>query len=214
MALNDLTGQRFGKLLVTARGPNTNQGRATWLCACDCGNTKTVKAENLTRTRGTTRSCGCTQIESRKTNGDLAGKLKAHAYSRSNMFAEHKTWENIKARCNNPLHVSYHSYGAKGVTVCDRWLESFKNFADDMGPRPAGYTLERKNSALGYSPENCEWASRDTQANNRSSNRHITAFGKTQTVAQWAKETSLPYAYIHYRVFKKHLAPEVVLGQR
>jgi hypothetical protein len=212
VALKDLTGTRFGKLLVTARGPNTNQGRAQWLCACDCGNTKLIQAANLTRIRGTTRSCGCIQIESRKANGDKARQLRAHAYSRANMPAEHKTWENIKARCNNPLHVSYHAYGAKGVTVCDRWMESFKNFADDMGPRPAGYTIERKESALGYSPENCEWATRDAQANNKITSRHITAFGRTMTVAHWAAETGLTYGHIYYRVCIKGISAEEVLS--
>jgi hypothetical protein len=212
MALNDLTGKRFGKLLVTARGHNTEQGRATWLCACDCGNTKAVQAVNLTRTRGTTRSCGCTQIESRKANGDLIGKRKDHPFSRRHMYREHKAWENMIARCTNPDHVSYFAYGARGISVCPEWLASFERFATDMGPCPDKYTLERKDSQCNYSADNCCWASRDAQANNRSSNRHITAFGKTQTVAQWAKEKSLPYAYIHYRVFRKHLDPEVVMA--
>lgn len=212
MAIKDLTNTRFGKLLVTARGPNTDQGRAQWLCACDCGKIKMVKSENLTRARGTTRSCGCVQIESRKANGDLAGQRKDHPFSRRHMPREHKAWENMKARCNNPAHVSYFAYGARGIAVSDEWTDSFERFATDMGPCPEKYTLERKDSTQGYSASNCEWASRDTQANNRSSNRHITAFGKTQTVAQWAKEKSLPYAYVYYRVFAKHIAPEVVLA--
>lgn len=213
MAAIDLTGKRFGRLLVMGRGANTEQGRSTWDCACDCGSTKNIKAENLTRTRGAARSCGCIQRETRKSNGVLAGQRRDHPFSRARMYREHKAWENMIARCTHVDHISYPAYGAKGVTVCSDWLASFEAFATAMGPCPDGYTLERNDYTRGYELGNCCWASRKTQANNKSSNRHITAFGRTQTAAQWADETGLGYAYIYYRVISKHLDPEVVLAR-
>jgi len=115
------------------------------------------------------------------------------------MPRERKAWENMIARCTDPRHISYPSYGGNGVTVCPEWLGSFQAFALAMGPCPPGMTIERRDTALPYSPENCEWATRKTQANNRTNNRTLTAHGKTQTVAQWADELGVAYAWLYYR---------------
>lgn len=212
MAAIDLIGKRFGRLLVIARAQNTPQGRAAWLCACECGGQKIARAENLGR--GDTTSCGCRQLESRKTNGEKAGKRVQHQFSRSALYRERKAWENMKARCTNPAHVSYQAYGAAGVTVCREWMESFEAFARSMGPCPDGFTLERCDRALPYSPGNCEWASRKIQANNRGNNRLLTAFDRTQTVAQWAEELGVPYAFLYYRTVQLGMPLEQVIGHR
>lgn len=206
----DLTGLRVGRLTIKERAENDASNRAQWLCACDCGEAKVVKSSALMRAE--TKSCGCLGRETRKANGDLTGQRKDHPFSRARMYRERKAWENMIARCTHVGHVSYHAYGAKGVTVCAEWLASFEAFAIAMGPCPDGYTLERDDYTRGYEPGNCCWASRKVQANNKSSNRHITAFGRTQTVAQWADETGLGYGYIYYRVSSKHLEPEVVFA--
>ena len=201
MALKDLTDTRFGKLLVTARGPNTDQGRAQWVCACDCGNVKLIKAENLSRARGTTRSCGCTQIESRKANGDLAGQRKDHPFSRRRMPSLRRTWEAMIARCTDPANKGFDNYGGRGITVCKEWLESFAKFATDVGPRPEGHSLERKDNDGNYCKENCTWATRTEQANNRRTNRWITVDGQTHTVAQWARQLGVNCHVIHTRIY-------------
>lgn len=90
------------------------------------------------------------------------GKV-THGMTRS---AEYRAWMSMLMRCYNPAFVSYKSHGARGIGVCDRWRHSFVNFLADMGPRPEGMTLERRKNDEGYSPDNCEWATRLTQGRN------------------------------------------------
>lgn len=99
---------------------------------------------------------------------------------------EYGSWRSMITRCRNPKHTSYHNYGARGITVCERWME-FENFVQDMGKRPSSdYSIERKKNNLGYCPENCYWATMKTQSNNTRSNRNITYKGETKTVQEWA----------------------------
>lgn len=104
-------------------------------------------------------------------------------------------FHSMKKRCSCETATAYHSYGGRGITVCDRWLlprgQGFRNFIQDMGPRPPGMTLERSNTNLGYSPENCVWATRKTQSNNRRNNVRITYNGITKTATEWAHSLGL-----------------------
>lgn len=191
--VKDLTGERFGRLVVMERAGSKN-GRAAWLCRCDCGGEKVVSAAELSK--GSTRSCGCLGREQRK----QVARRQCHDFSRANMMSERKTWENMIARCHYPKHRSYYAYGANGVEVCPQWRESFEQFVRDMGRRPAGHTIDRIDSTGDYTPENCRWADIRTQANNKKSNRRLTHDGETLTVSQWAERVGMKTATLFARL--------------
>ena len=103
----------------------------------------------------------------------------------------YKSWDSMKQRCSNKNHVRYKEYGGRGIKVCKRWNDSYDDFYKDMGPRPAGKTLDRKNPNQNYTPENCIWSTVKEQNNNLRSNNNITYNGKTKTVTDWAKEKDI-----------------------
>jgi lambda repressor-like predicted transcriptional regulator len=96
-------------------------------------------------------------------------------------------WKDMKARCLNTKLRNYHRYGGRGITVCERWMK-FENFLEDMGVRPDGMTLERKDNDGNYEPGNVIWASRFAQARNTRRNRYLTINGETQTISEWSRE--------------------------
>lgn len=109
-------------------------------------------------------------------------------------------WSNMMQRCGNPRHRDYHSYGGRGITVCERWSgeDGFENFLLDMGERPPSSSLDRINNNEGYSPQNCRWASRQEQQNNMRSNHWIEHDGERHTLAQWARIKGVNYtAFSH-----------------
>jgi hypothetical protein len=105
---------------------------------------------------------------------------------------EYSVWTGMIHRCHNPKRHNYPRYGGRGIVVCDRWRESFAAFLEDMGPRPSmRHQIDRIDNDGPYSPDNCRWASLEEQGRNKRSNHLITAFGKTQTLSEWATETGL-----------------------
>jgi hypothetical protein len=114
---------------------------------------------------------------------------------------EYNLWNSMKQRCHNPNSASYERYGAVGVRVCERWIESFASFYKDMGPRPSNqHSVERIENSQGYCPGNCKWATAKEQANNTKNNLVISAFGKTKTLSMWAHETGIPSFVIRSRI--------------
>ena len=157
MAFIDLTGQRFGKLEVLERVAN-RKSKARWLCQCDCGARKEIQAANLRN--GNTRSCGCGM----RTHG-MTG-MRTHGMTST---PEYGIWKGMKRRCLNPRDSYWENYGGRGISICERWLNSFENFYADMGKRPSpDLSIDRyPNNDGNYEPANCRWATKSQQNANR-----------------------------------------------
>ena len=154
--VTDLTDKVFGRLTVKSlSNQRTNQGGARWKCDCECGNPTVVAAGNLTS--GAVRSCGCLAKEAQKTNG----KVNNTTHGKSGT-SEYNIWHGMKQRCLNPKNKGFPNYGGRGITVCDRWINSFENFYEDMGPRPSlEHSIDRKENNGNYEPGNCHWTTEE-----------------------------------------------------
>lgn len=123
-----------------------------------------------------------------------------HSPRRGPRSRTYQAWCYMKTRCFNPSREDYYLYGGRGILVCDRWRHSFSTFLEDMGECANGMTLERKNPDGNYEPDNCKWASRDEQANNKRTTTWVTYKGRTQNVSQWAKEIGIHPAVLRSRI--------------
>lgn len=197
MKLIDLSGQRFGRLVVLRRD-GTKGNKATWRCLCDCGKEHVVLVSGLKN--GHTQSCGCLKIES-----DAKGSRLRHGESNS---PEHKVWMGMLDRCKNQNSTFYAIYGGRGIAVCERWT-TFENFLADMGPRPSlRHSIDRIDNDGDYEPGNCRWASAMQQANNTSKNVNITICERTMTMAQWCRETGIDPDLASQRILRDKWSPE------
>lgn len=154
MALIDLTGQRFGRLIVLRRAQGGVTRHAKWHCLCDCGR-ETISFGQCLRS-GESSSCGCRRSElitARQTTHGLWGSR------------EYRIWNNMLQRVTNPTNKNFHNYGGRGIDVCADWL-NFERFFIDMGPCPPRNTLERLDNDGPYEKANCLWAPRTVQARN------------------------------------------------
>lgn len=126
-----------------------------------------------------------------------------HRKFREDHHREHRSWEQMIARCANKNNANYHNYGGRGIKVCDRWscgIDGFYNFLEDMGKRHNGMTLDRIDYNGGYCKENCRWVNMVVQNNNKRNNHYITLYGKTKTVTQWAREYNINPATVFSRI--------------
>lgn len=162
--VKDLTGQRFGRLMVLYRQASDRQGLATWFCQCDCGRTCVVAGSALRK--GNTNSCGCLHDEVAREHRTTHGKSGTRLYA---------VWKAMIQRCCNPSDKNYGRYGGRGITVCGEWRNDFHVFYDwavangyDENAPIGKCTIDRIDNEKGYSPDNCRWVDMKAQRHNRS----------------------------------------------
>lgn len=191
--VEDIIGNRYGRLVVRERTTNYPTGQAQWICDCDCGKTKIATLAWLTRT-SVEPSCGCYQAEK---TGEIR---RTHGMSKDPLY---EVWCGMKKRCYNQNEAQYKNYGARGIYVCDRWKDSFENFYEDMheGYKP-GLQLDRIDNDGPYSPENCRWATPTENVRNRRNTHIITTALGTKPLAEQAELTGVNYGTIKDRLYR------------
>jgi hypothetical protein len=194
----DITGQRFGRLTAIVQiEDSTRTGHCRWLYLCDCG--RHVICGKGKVAQGQTKSCGCLRRElsqsrnrEQKTTHGLSGKKLYNVY--------YSMWR----RCYDERHDNYHNYGARGIKVCQEWLDDkslFFQWALENGYIP-GLHLDRIDNYKGYGPGNCRWLTPTDSCNNKRDNHRLTHHGETLTIAQWARRTGINHRALRARIRK------------
>ena len=189
----DLTGRKFGKLIVLKIAGKNEYNNILWLCKCECGNTKIVRGNALKA--GKTLSCGCYSREVHTKHG----MWKSRVYG---------IWHGIITRCYCEKDRNYKHYGGRGIAVCDDWLgkNGAKRFIE--WALTNGYddtlTIDRKDNNGNYEPSNCRWIVNKEQQNNKRNNHYITFNGRTQSLSQWAEELNINRNTLYLRINTYH----------
>ena len=193
----DITGEKIGKWNVIEKDINNKTKDLRYICRCECGNIKSVTGTSLNN--GKSKSCGCSTLQA------IASAKRTHGMSGT---TEYNIWHKMKSRCTNKNEINYSDYGGRGITVCDRWINSFENFIKDMGKRPSpSHTIDRINNDDGYCPENCRWATPIEQASNKSNSFLINIGDITDTISGWARRRGINVQTLHQRI-KRGMSPE------
>lgn len=188
-----LSGKKFGRLTVVGEWLPGSK----WECLCDCGCTRFVSSTSLVSNK--TLSCGCLLKEKRGTGSLIHGKSSTKT---------HATWCAMITRCYNEKGRAYKYYGGRGITVCNRWRDSFENFLEDMGEHPKGLSLDRIDNDKGYSKENCRWATTTEQSRNRSTSMKVVYEGVETPIIELSKRFGIKYRSLHKAITDYGKSPE------
>lgn len=193
-------GNVYGRLVVIKAAESKN-GKARWVCKCSCGKELVVGGDSL-RNKGT-KSCGCLNKD---TCGDI---FRTHGLSKTRLYT---IYNDMKQRCYNKNSSEYNIYGGKGIKICDDWLLSFKNFYDwaILNGYDKTFSLDRIDGNKNYTPENCRWATRKTQAVNRKTTIFIEDDGVKICLKDFCKKRNLKYKLVQSRL-KKGQSLDVVI---
>lgn len=189
-------GDTFDRLTVLEKLPyERSSGKDVFfMCRCSCGALRKVGCHSLSS--GKAKSCGCLSRDR------IANQSRKHGLAkRGALHPEYHIWSQMRDRCGNPDHKQWKNYGGRGITVCERWHE-FANFIADMGKRPAGMSLDRKDNSAGYSRENCRWATTSQQSRNTRSNRMLEFNGTKKCLVDWATDLGINPSSLHERLSK------------
>lgn len=184
----ECVGRKFNNLLVIDLFKDNKKGKM-FRCKCDCG--EIIETYYYKVISGHTKSCGCNQ-----------GKRLKHGMTRNATPTDiYNVWRNMKYRCYNPKAKYWHVYGGRGISVCERWLNSFESFWEDMkSGYKKGLTLDRINVNGNYEPTNCRWADIMQQHRNKRTNVNITYNGRTMIIKDWAKEVGIKESTLGHRI--------------
>lgn len=180
----DISGCRFGKLLVIRRCGSDKNRNSLWECLCDCGNVRIVAKRLLTD--GRAKSCGCSRFIHGKSNKG---------------YRLYNIWTGMRKRCNHPSYSRYSDYGGRGIQICEDWnsFANFERWALDNGYRD-DLTIDRVNVNGDYEPNNCRWATWKQQQNNRRSTHFLTMNNETHSIEQWSKIVNISRSCISWRL--------------
>jgi hypothetical protein len=208
MVVEVIAGEKFGLLTVLSEVEKKGRDRRVLVrCSCQAQTEKVVFLFNVRH--GKTTSCGCVQ----KSRASQSAKIKSkkHGMHGHRLYG---IWQSMKHRCYNKKNNAYAYYGGRGIGVCDRW-QKFENFVSDMGDSyQEGLTIERKDYDLGYSPDNCCWATITEQSRNKRNNVNATLNGQTKCVAVWCVELGLEPGAVRSRIRRGRTPEEALTFKR
>lgn len=189
IVISELIGKQFGRLTII--GPS-DRGKSFVEVMCSCGTKKSITTGTVTR--GIVRSCGCLNSEMSRARRLTHGESLAPLY---------KVWRSMISRCENPNVEAYEWYGKVGITVCQRWRNSYEAFRDDMGHPPfKGASIDRIDGSKGYEPGNLKWSTYSEQMRNKRTTNLVTHAGETMCMQDWAEKLGINRDTLDRRIAK------------